>query len=818
MSLPGEMDGARATVPQSGALAAIRASLDAERPRFFLWAPVWLGVGIAAYFALPLEPQLITALAPAALFICLLMALSRGTLSASLAIGLLLSGVGFLSAKLRVEAVRAPVLQKQINNADLIGRVERVEPKMPRGERITLWVEELAGLAEAERPVRVRVRTLKTHNAPDSTDVKPGMRVRLKATLSPPARPAIPGGFDFARAAWFERLGGVGYTYAPVEILPGSPGPGWPARYAEIVEDIRAGLNARIKAVLPGETGAIATALITGERGGISEATNNAYRNAGLFHILSISGLHMVIMAGAVFFCVRLLLAALPGIALRFSIKKWAALTGIIGALAYLAISGGAFATVRSAVQIVIMFLAILLDRPALALRNVALAAFIILLLFPESLFDAGFQMSFAAVAGLVGAYEGVRSRFANPSEPHPVLRVVMFFGGIVLSTLVASFAVAPFAAYHFHQSQQYAVLANLLAIPICNFAVMPAALAALILMPLGLEAVALVPMGVGIDAMTWCAGLVAKLPGAVAHLPAIPTPAFVLIVAGGLWVILWRGRVRVIGAALAIAGLLLAPHMPRPDVLIARGGELVAVRGPDGSLSALPARQSKFELGRWLEHDGDGRSPRDAVNAHGFTCDSIGCVARLKGARLAVARHPAAIGEDCARADIVVLNVPRPKRGCAAQGTVIDFFDVWRNGTHALYLEPGGGEASSPAKFESLTAQGVLRIDTVARHRGDRPWSQMRAARPPMPRIKLEETGGPDAEVAKGKAAPSRHASPRRLPQYTRKPEWLAPLPPRPEIEDDDGSEDVEAAAGDSASDADGVEDTGPSQPRTAR
>lgn len=807
--MPGEIDAATAPAPQIPPLAAFRVALDAERPRFFLWAPVWLGAGIATYFALPLEPQLITALAPSVLVVCLLMALSRGTLAASLAVGLLLSSVGFLSAKLRVEYVRAPVLLKQLNNVEVVGRVERVEPKEPRGERITIRVETLGGLSADARPDRVRVRTLRTRSGSDVRALTSGLRVRLKATLSPPASPAIPGGFDFARAAWFEQLGGVGYTYSPVEILPSAPAPDWSARYNEIIEDVRGALNTRIRAVLPTETGAIAAALITGERGGISQATNDAYRNAGLFHILSISGLHMVIMAGAVFFSVRLLLAAVPGIALRYPIKKWAAVAGIAGALAYLAISGGAFATVRSAVQIIIMFLAVLLDRPALALRNVALAAFIILLVFPESLFDPGFQMSFAAVTGLIAAYEGVRNRFANPGGAHPILHVAMFFGGIVLSTLVASFAVAPFAAYHFHQSQQYAVIANLLAIPICNFVVMPAALAALLLMPLGLEALALVPMGAGIDTMTWCAGLVAKLPGAVARVPAIPTQAFMLIVAGGLWLIIWRGPARALGVGLAIGGLLLAPTLPKPDILIARGGELVAVRGEDGALSALPARRAKFELSRWLEHDGDKRTAREAANAQAFKCDSIGCVARLKGMRLAVARHPSAIGDDCANADIVVLNVPRPKLGCSARGTVIDFFDVWRQGTVALYLEDGREGSAAPGFADTLEVglqpasahkRSVVRIDTVALHRGERPWSQIRSPvarkdQAPIPRIKQAISAAPSAAMPE-KSSTDRADEKRRtqhLPHYAKRPEWLSPLPPRPEIEDDDGSEDQE-------------------------
>ncbi len=751
-----------AVAPPSKA-SLLYAAAEDERTRFFLWAPVALGAGIACYFSLASEPGYVTALALLGAAAIVKFSLQRATLTAVVAAGAVLAALGFLAAKLRVEQVRAPVLEKIMVNVAVTGRIERIEPKATRGERITIAVEQLGELSAALRPERVRVRTMKTAGA-----LKPGDRVSFKATLSPPAKPALPGGFDFARTAWFERLGGVGYTFSVIKAEPRADAVAWPRSLRDDfrlgIEAIRQSIGARVHAALPGETGAIATALITGERGGISQQTNDAFRDSGLFHILSISGLHMVVMAGAVFFSVRLLLALIPALALRFDIRKWAALAGIAGALAYLAISGGAFATVRSAITILIMFGAILIGRPAIALRNVAIAAFVILLVFPESLFDAGFQMSFAAVTGLVATYEAVRRRFGQRGERHPVLKAGMFFGGIVLSTLVASAAVAPFAAYHFHQSQQYAVIANLLAIPVCNFLVMPAALAAFVLMPLGLEHIALWPMGKGIELMVWCAAKVAGLPGATGYIPAIPPIAFALFVLGGLWLALWQGRQRMLGVAAALAGLALAPTLPRPDALIARGGELVAVRTAEGTLSALPARQSKFELQRWLEHDGDARQAKDAAKAKGFTCDDAGCVARVKGVVLAVARHPSAMDDDCARAGILVLDVPRP-RGCEGAQNVIDFFDIWRNGTHALYIDPGAGGAKAE-----------IRIETVAAHRGDRPWSKMpqrsSQRRLPVPRMAAHNE---NAETGA------------QLPGYAARPEWLAPTFPRPEVEDDD-------------------------------
>lgn len=740
-------------------------ALDNERQRFFLWAPVTIGLGIAAYFSLPVEPPLWLSLVPlaASLFLCLMT--GRGTLAASAVIAVLLATMGFALAKLRVESVRAPVLERQMRNAEVEGQVIQVEPRRPRGVRMTLKVISLASLPDDRRPEVIRVRTLSATPPLSRGDV-----VRLKATLAPPAKPALPGGFDFARTAWFEKIGAVGFTFAKLEVLPRPPPATFRETMARAIDAVRQTVTARIHAALPGDTGGIAAALITGERGGISPETNDAYRSSGIFHILSISGLHMVIMAGAVFFSVRLILASIPWLALRYPIKKWAAVAGMIGALAYLSISGGAFATVRSALMIMVIFSAVLLDRPAIALRNIALSALLILLVYPESLFDAGFQMSFAAVTALVAAYEEVRRRADRNRAPRPHYHVLMFFGGIVVSTLIASAAVAPFAAYHFHQSQQYAVITNLVAVPLSNFWVMPAALVALIVMPLGLEGLPLYVMGLGIDLTTWCAKAVAGLPGAVGHIPAIPWTAFGLMVFGGLWVALWTTRLRIAGGILCLVGLASAPFMPRPDILVARNGELVAVRSGDGHLSALPARQSKYELQRWLESDGDARKPADVQKAEAFACDGVGCVADVKGARIAVTRHPAAVSDDCRLADIAVLNVPRPE-GCNGTRTVIDFFDVWRDGTHALYIEAAAGEGGIPN----------VRIDTVAAHRGDRPWSPKierkvgkRSARLPVPKI-ARPTSGPATSA--------------------KEPSSDAASPPRADVEDDGdlGAEDTD-------------------------
>lgn len=684
--------------PRVPRLQGLSGLLAAEQERWFYWVPVLMGVGIGLYFWLPIEPHVLTAFALPAVAAGLWVMAPRHVLLGLATSALLCLSLGFALAKLRVEWVRAPVLAKQMT-AEVTGWLEQVEPTPGTGRKLTLRVTALGDLAPEARPVRVSF-TMRSSDA----DFEAGDAVRARVTLMPPPGPALPGGFDFARKVWFERLGAVGYARSTPKRDPHAGEAPWDLQAWSAIERLRHQIGRRIAMTLPGETGAIATALIAGERGGITEATNAAYRDSGLIHVLSISGLHMAIMAGAVFFIVRLLLAAIPSLALRYPIKKWAAAAAMIGALGYLLISGMAFPTVRSAIMIAIMLLAVLLERPALALRNVVLAAIVILVLFPESLLDAGFQMSFAAVAALLTAYEALRGR--ERSFEGSSARVLLFFGGIVLSTLIASAAVAPFGAYHFHRSQQYAVLANLVAVPICNLVVMPAALATLLALPLGLEALPLWGMGLGIDLMSWTAARVASIPGAVLPVPAMPLAAFLCMIAGGLWLMLWRTRWRYLGVVMIAGGIALAPLVRLPDLLVGRDAKLVAVRNDEGQLVALGSARA-YELERWLENDGDRRSPAQAVKARGFACDGVGCSTSVRGMKVAVARHPAAFSDDCRRARVLVASLVKPK-SCTAPEAVIDFFDARDEGVHAIYVQE----------------DQRLRVETVAGLRGARPWS----------------------------------------------------------------------------------------------
>ncbi|MGE3775098.1 MAG: ComEC/Rec2 family competence protein, partial [Gammaproteobacteria bacterium] len=539
----------------------LAATIAAEQDRFFNWVPVLFGSGIAIYFAQAREPTLLVASLIAAAAVAVSLLWRRVFAGLLIGSALVWLSLGVLAAKVASEIVAAPVLGRDLRSVAVTGWIELVEPLATGGERITVRAISVGDLAPDQIPRRVRVRIPKS-----ATPFAPGDAVTVRANLLPPAGPALPGAYDFARAAWFLGIGAVGAAREAPEAADVSQ-PMLPLLRAWLpFERLRQRISRRVTAALPGETGAIAAALLTGERGGITETTNQAYRDSGIFHILSISGLHMTVFAGAVYVASRFLLSLVPLLALGFSIKKWAAVAGLAGTFGYLLISGGSPPAVRSAIMIAVMFLAVLLDRPALALRNIALAALIILLASPSSLIDVGFQMSFAAVVALVSGVEAWRDwRVARAGDVGPRTRSLpgsagAFVGAITLTTLIATAAVAPFAAYYFHKSTQYGVLANLAAVPFCNLIVMPAALATLLAMPFGLEAWPLVVMGYGIDAMTWVAIRVAAIPGAVALVPAISARAFALMVVGGLWLCLWGGRWRQVGLLPIAAGLALAP------------------------------------------------------------------------------------------------------------------------------------------------------------------------------------------------------------------------------------------------------------------
>lgn len=681
------MAGAALMAGRAGIARAARAAaaplraLEGQRGHLFPWVPACLGAGIGAWFALPVEPGREAYLAAVVMALAFLAAGLRGPEALRpVAVALALVAAGGVLAGWRAHSVAAPVLDFRFYGA-IEGRVVDLDRSLSDKPRLTLDRVVLEGVRPDETPARVRVSL---HGRAERDVMPTGATVILTGHLSPPQGPAEPGGFDFRRTAWFERLGAVGYTRTPVLVLePADPGAGTMA-----VARLRRAIADGVRAAIPGEPGAFAAAVLTGDRSGIGRETTDDLRNSSLAHLLSISGLHMALLAGFVFAAVRAGLALVPAVALRLDTRKLAAVVALAAATFYLALSGGETPTQRAYVMAAVMLVAVLLDRRALSLRSIAMAAVIILLMAPESLIQPGFQMSFAATAALIVAFRAAEGKAAGRDLPRWAAPVAALF----VSSLVAGAATAPFAAAHFNRVADYSILANMLSVPVMGSLVMPAAVAAAVLWPMGLHAPALWVMEQGNRWILWVAGWVTDLPGSVTFLPAAPASFLPLFTPGALWLILWQGGGRWAGLAPMALAAALWTGVERPALLIADTGGLVGVATPGGRALSKGTGDG-FAARSWLEDDGDAALPEAAAARGGFA-GAEGVLAAKLGTtevvQIAGRGWEAALAAECRPARILVIarEVDGPVPGGC---TLLDAAALEKTGALAGWLRPDG-------------------------------------------------------------------------------------------------------------------------------
>lgn len=690
----------RAVMEHAETLAA------AQRDRWPLWTPVLFGSGIASYFALRFEPPIWWAVSALACSLGAVWVFRHAVFARVAFVAMALFAGGVVVAQQQTHWVAAPVLAKPILVTVVTGQVIHLERGL-KGPRVILDDPVVRRLDPAATPERIRLRLRR------GDDVGVGDRISVLARLSPPPAPAMPGAYDFQRRAWFARIGGVGFALGHVKPAAGIADSGgvWAATIE--LAKLRQAMADRIRGVLPAESGAVAAALIVGDRSAIPEETVQALRDSGLAHLLAISGLHLGLVATILFFGVRLMLALCEPAALHLPIKKIAAIAALAGAFIYLLLAGATVPTQRAFIMTGIVLIAVLVDRTAVSLRLVAWAAMIVLVLSPHVLLSASFQMSFAAVVALVAVYEALREPLRDWLRGSgPGRKLAFYFIGVAISTLVAGAATGLIALHHFGRITQFGLVANLAAIPIASFWIMPWGVLAVALMPFGLEEVALVPMAWGIEWVVLVAKTVAGWPGAVAAIPVLPQAGLVAISVGGLWLCLWQGRVRLFGCLGIVMGLGLIPLTDRPDVLVTGNGKLMAVRLDDGSLALTSHKTERFAAKIWAERGGQLAPPNreDGVLAPSpMSCDRLGCVYRRSGRHIALIKDARAFSDDC-RVDWIVVSAVPMRRACRGAARTIDRFDLWRHGAHAIWI-----------------GRDTLTVKSVRAVRGDRPWTARR-------------------------------------------------------------------------------------------
>ncbi len=637
----------------------------------FLVLPISFGIGAIVYFALPREP-LLTALIIAIAVSGYITNKTYGRLTGNIAMVMVFLFAGMTAGKLRSEFLDTSMIERP-QTVRLTGLVLDREARPNGRQRYTIAVKSF------ERPRGVvpgKVR-ITAHAKYPLIDV--GKTLSGLARLQPPSGPAYPGAYDFAFYSWFNGIGANGFFLGAPVLAKQNFTPSFWVGTSLAIAKTRAAIGQRIREILPGESGNLAAALIVGDRSGISEETSEALRRSGLAHILAISGLHMALVTATVIMLVRGSLALIPGIALYYPIRKWAALAAMAAASIYLLISGAGIATQRAWVMITIMLLAILFDRRALTMRNVGLAALVVLAWRPESIVSPSFQMSFAAVAALVAVYEAWsrhnRSKeYAQPSSRTGAVlsKVFKSLGGLAVTSLVAGLATGLFAAYHFYRIAPLGLLANLAAMPVVTLAVMPMALLSMILMPFGLEAWPLAAMGIAIDEVVGVAGWISSL-ATLGDTGFIPLPSLVFGTIALIVATQFKSILRYFSVLFLLMAVWLFVNKSTPDILVSQSGESVAIVDRAGEMHLLNRRKEKFTTKIWQKAFAPGQGDMNSNKQPLFQCDALGCAASVENSLLlTIAKRPEAFREDCRRADIIITKLRVPE-SCTGPKLIID-------------------------------------------------------------------------------------------------------------------------------------------------
>lgn len=681
-------------VPQSAAMLRRWMAAEAGPGRLLPWLPVAFGSGIAGYFAADHEPVPFVAAAVAAGLVGLCIVLRRRPGFAALALAAAVAA-GFACAALKTARLAHGVLARPVFAATVKGFVESREER-ERTDRFVLRVAEIDVPRRELSLDRVRLSVRK------GTAPAVGSFVEVKASLRPPLSPLRPGSYDFARDLYFQGIGATGFVTGQVRSVPAPGDGGWWLRYAAMLQTMRDAIDARIRAALTGDARAIATALLTGRRDALTAPVNDALFISGLGHVLSISGYHMAVVAGAVFFAVRALLALSPALVAGSPIKKWSAAVALVAAAFYLLLSGAEVATQRSFLMTGVVLIAVMADRRAITFRTLAIAATIVLVLAPEALVHPSFQMSFAATLGLVALIaEGMPALFAR-SESSALARFALWGGRevtmLALASTIAGLATLPYAAFHFHRVTPYGLLANVAAMPVVSAVVMPAGLLGLLAMPFGFDGVFWRVMEAGIDWMIVVSQWVAALPGAVGRVAAFGAGPLALASFGIIVLGLFRTPLRLAGAVLLVMAAAWVWQTEQPDILVSADGRHVAVRGPEGRLRLMQSGKDAFLTKEWLAADADPRGAGDAAMTAGVSCDDAGCVAPLRdGGFVALSAQADAYADDCRRA-VVMIARGQPPAGC--QALVINQASLRSSGALALRRTAAGfaRQAEKPA------------------------------------------------------------------------------------------------------------------------
>ena len=640
------------------------------------------------YFSIPTEPSLNVAIIT--LIICSIgLFLCRYYTWLGLFLWMALFTIlGFTNGILHTRTVMEPILPEYHKTYRIDGWVEKSR-RSKKLQQFYIRVDQIENLSPNKTPKRVRVRL-------KPGPFKPGDSIRVKAVLKRPPIPSISQGYDPARRAFFEQIGAYGFAVSSPETieLPAKSASEWFHR--QLVK-FRYRVSRHIQARAPPKTAGLQAALLTGDRSAIPEAQEDSLRDAGLAHLLAISGLHMGLLAGGAYYMAALFLSMIGPWARRYDMRKWAALIGALFATGYLLMSGASVSTQRAYIMAMIIFAALMLDRRAVSMRSVAVAAAITLLLHPENLLNAGFHMSFSATAALVAVYRYWADRRDRYSEDFRrtgwFYRFWRGFTGLSVTSFVAGTATAGFAALHFNRFARYGFAGNLAAMPMFTFIAMPAGFLAVLLIPFGLDIYALQVMGWGLDYVLYVSDWISSREGAIAHIKgangtivAIFGLGFTLLCIGPKWI-------RVLGISLSTISILLWVNVASPDMRVSQDGRVAFwTRDQVGILQVDRARADKFGRMQFMEKSGYPDAQVQSFVDTTASCDTLGCRIELKHALISLVYEPEGVMQACRDSDLVILTARKagPVARWKCEAVLIDTNDLKDSGALDITINNG--------------------------------------------------------------------------------------------------------------------------------
>ena len=665
-----------------GLFAHLEKGLEHEREQLALWVPVAIGIGIVAWFILPNRLEWFGFCCVSLAFASVGMVMpTGGRLQQIFVLGGVLACAGCVLVWSKAVALGTPPLARSAF-VEVTGEVKAVNViPAQKMSRILLQLIEAPALP---RLVRVNI-----DEGDMPRNVGEGAIIHFRVRLMPPAAASLPGGYDFARRAYFQGIGATGRALKPVTVL----------RPSTREPPLRARLFTHINGRISGPGAGIAAALATGDQGAIADEDAEAMRNSGLAHLLSISGLHVTALVGAVIFLLMRLMALSRRAALDWPLMLIAAAGGALAGIGYTLLTGAEVPTVRSCVAALLVLGGLALGRDAITLRLVAAGAVVVLIFWPEALVGPSFQMSFAAVVALVALGEHPRFRaFAAARDEGMLPRLARSLGAMLLTGFAIELILAPIALLHFHKAGMLGAFANLLAIPLTTFVVMPLEALALLLDIVGAGAPFWWLTGHALDLLLTIAHGVSASPWAVVMTPTMPVGIFGAIIMGGLWCLLWRGRWRWAGLFPVIIGAVVMLTVSPPEILITGDGRHVAMRSSSGEMVLLRARAGDYVRDMMAESAGFGGIMGSLADLPEARCSTDLCAVRLEGGgrawRLLLTRSDVLVDRsvferDCASADIVVADRSLPP-WCRPRWLKVDRRLLARTGGLAIDLDQG--------------------------------------------------------------------------------------------------------------------------------